>query len=179
MENPPFWWYLPGKMGIFIGYVSLPEGIFWGFRCVRMYIKCTYLVRSPVHVQAVRTSGCYRKGTRGEWNDRKWRDPFSIAPWLLVEGYLIKGIRDSACLRFQCFYFIRNFYPNPSCMIQRGYSIFFSFQLGWKLKPPLKKKDFHDLPKARTRPVWPIPSMYDIYIYLPTWMVDFYGFHVG
>ena len=28
MENPPFWWYhLPGKMGIFMGYVSLPEGI--------------------------------------------------------------------------------------------------------------------------------------------------------
>ena len=21
MENPPFWWYLPGKMGIFMGYV--------------------------------------------------------------------------------------------------------------------------------------------------------------
>ena len=26
MENPPFWWYLPGKMGIFMGYVSLREG---------------------------------------------------------------------------------------------------------------------------------------------------------
>ena len=26
MENPPFWWYLPGKIGIFYGYVSLPEG---------------------------------------------------------------------------------------------------------------------------------------------------------
>ena len=26
MENPPCWWYLPGKMGIFMGYVSLPEG---------------------------------------------------------------------------------------------------------------------------------------------------------
>ena len=26
MENPPFWWYLPGKKGIFMGYVSLPEG---------------------------------------------------------------------------------------------------------------------------------------------------------
>ena len=25
-ENPPFWWYLPGKMGIFHGYASLPEG---------------------------------------------------------------------------------------------------------------------------------------------------------
>ena len=23
MENPPFWWHLPGKMGIFLGYVSL------------------------------------------------------------------------------------------------------------------------------------------------------------
>ena len=27
MENPPFWWYLPGKMGIFMGYVSFKEGI--------------------------------------------------------------------------------------------------------------------------------------------------------
>ena len=27
MENQPFRWYLPGKMGIFMGYVSLPEGI--------------------------------------------------------------------------------------------------------------------------------------------------------
>ena len=27
MENPPFWWYLPGKMGIFMGYVSFREGI--------------------------------------------------------------------------------------------------------------------------------------------------------
>ena len=25
-ENPPFWWYLPGKIGIFMGYVSLQEG---------------------------------------------------------------------------------------------------------------------------------------------------------
>ena len=26
MENPPFWWYLPGKMGIFMGYISFREG---------------------------------------------------------------------------------------------------------------------------------------------------------
>ncbi len=26
MENPQIWWYLPGKMGIFKGYVSLQEG---------------------------------------------------------------------------------------------------------------------------------------------------------
>ena len=26
MANPPFWWYLPGKIGIFIGYVSFREG---------------------------------------------------------------------------------------------------------------------------------------------------------
>ena len=25
-ENAPFWWYFPGKIGIFHGYVSLPEG---------------------------------------------------------------------------------------------------------------------------------------------------------
>ena len=25
MENPPIWWYLPGKMGIFMGYVSFRE----------------------------------------------------------------------------------------------------------------------------------------------------------
>ena len=28
MENPPFWWYLPGKIGIFMGYVSFGEGSF-------------------------------------------------------------------------------------------------------------------------------------------------------
>ena len=28
MENPPFWWYLPGKMGIFMGYVSFREGMY-------------------------------------------------------------------------------------------------------------------------------------------------------
>ncbi len=26
VENPPFWWYLLGKMGIFVGYVSFREG---------------------------------------------------------------------------------------------------------------------------------------------------------
>ena len=26
MESSPFLWYLPGKMAIFMGYVSLPEG---------------------------------------------------------------------------------------------------------------------------------------------------------
>ena len=26
MENPPFWWYLPGKVGIFMGHVSFREG---------------------------------------------------------------------------------------------------------------------------------------------------------
>ena len=26
IENPQFWWYLPGKMGIFMGYVSFREG---------------------------------------------------------------------------------------------------------------------------------------------------------
>ena len=34
-ENPPFWWYLSGKMGIFMGYVSSREGyqnyhLLWG-----------------------------------------------------------------------------------------------------------------------------------------------------
>ncbi len=27
MENPPFWWYLQGNMGVFMGYVSFREGI--------------------------------------------------------------------------------------------------------------------------------------------------------
>ena len=27
MENPPCWWYLPGKMVIFMGYVGFREGI--------------------------------------------------------------------------------------------------------------------------------------------------------
>ena len=26
LENPPFWWYLPGKVGIFMGHVSFREG---------------------------------------------------------------------------------------------------------------------------------------------------------
>ena len=26
MENPPFWWYLQGNMGVFMGYVSFREG---------------------------------------------------------------------------------------------------------------------------------------------------------
>ena len=26
MENPQSWWYLPGKIGIFMGYVSFREG---------------------------------------------------------------------------------------------------------------------------------------------------------
>ena len=29
MENPPFWWYLQGNMGIFMGYVSFREGTSW------------------------------------------------------------------------------------------------------------------------------------------------------
>ena len=33
-KNPPFWWYLPGKMGILMGYVSFREG-----RCIRPVIK--------------------------------------------------------------------------------------------------------------------------------------------
>ena len=28
MENPSFWWYLPGKLGIFMGYVSFREGTY-------------------------------------------------------------------------------------------------------------------------------------------------------
>ena len=28
MENPPFWWYLPGKMGMWMGYVSFREDRF-------------------------------------------------------------------------------------------------------------------------------------------------------
>ena len=29
MEDPPFWWYFPGKMEIFMGYVSFREGMFF------------------------------------------------------------------------------------------------------------------------------------------------------
>ena len=29
LENPPFWWYLPGNLGIFYGHVSLTEGNFY------------------------------------------------------------------------------------------------------------------------------------------------------
>jgi len=27
MEHPPISWYLPGKMGVFMGYVSFREGV--------------------------------------------------------------------------------------------------------------------------------------------------------
>ena len=33
MENPPLWWYLPGKMGVFRGYVSFREGKLFGRIC--------------------------------------------------------------------------------------------------------------------------------------------------
>ena len=55
MENPPFWWYLPGKMGIFMGYVSFREGnlyfscwnpcncsIWWRYKCEQVRIH-TYI----------------------------------------------------------------------------------------------------------------------------------------
>ena len=34
MENPPFWWYLQGNMGIFMGYVSFREGKWWFFMVI-------------------------------------------------------------------------------------------------------------------------------------------------
>ena len=43
MENSPFWWYLPGKMGIFMGYVGLPEGT----------PKYTNMVQGFLHKQVV------------------------------------------------------------------------------------------------------------------------------
>ena len=37
MENQPFWWYLSGKMGIFMGYVSFREGTLQKW-CLEDYI---------------------------------------------------------------------------------------------------------------------------------------------
>ncbi len=38
METPPFWWYLPGKLRIFMGYVSFREGIQILWRLKDIYI---------------------------------------------------------------------------------------------------------------------------------------------
>ena len=37
IENPPFWWYLQGNMGIFTGYVSFREGR-WFFRNLMVWL---------------------------------------------------------------------------------------------------------------------------------------------
>ena len=48
MENPAFWWYLPGKMGIFMGYVSFREGIyeslpdFLGLYIQTIHVRCCW-----------------------------------------------------------------------------------------------------------------------------------------
>ena len=46
MENPPFWWYLPGKMGIFMGYVSFREGIFQQ-SCISTLGSCSHRCFQP------------------------------------------------------------------------------------------------------------------------------------
>ena len=44
MENPPFWWYLPGKMGVFMGYVSFREGTwFYTSQGVQHFFHQQYL----------------------------------------------------------------------------------------------------------------------------------------
>ncbi len=48
MENPPFWWYLPGKMVIFMGYVSFREGNCYPGKNIshhwerKIIFKCTF-----------------------------------------------------------------------------------------------------------------------------------------
>ena len=46
MENPPFWWYLPGKMGIFMGYVSFREGIPWSL-LIDIALRCMHSTTTP------------------------------------------------------------------------------------------------------------------------------------
>ena len=41
MENPSFWWYLPGKMWIFMGYVSFKEGTPLLPRCRITLLQCS------------------------------------------------------------------------------------------------------------------------------------------
>ena len=45
-ENPPFWWYLPGNMGIFMGYVSFREGNSGSFL---LPLKLDYLPKRASH----------------------------------------------------------------------------------------------------------------------------------
>ena len=48
MENPQFWWYLPGKVGIFMGYVSFREGILLVCLWARLpcYLNLTEIIGS-------------------------------------------------------------------------------------------------------------------------------------
>ena len=57
MENPPFWWYLLGKMGIFMGYVSFREGKNVDFQCSKHILPkwCCKMVMNSM-VQSLKKS---------------------------------------------------------------------------------------------------------------------------
>ena len=76
IENPPFWWYLQGNMGIFMGYVSFREGndLIGG---VFSFQKMTGTISWVTRGWRDSTRG-WRDSTRG-WRDstRGWRDSTS------------------------------------------------------------------------------------------------------
>ncbi len=65
MENPPFWWYLPGKMGIFMGYVSFREGTLASFVLPFLHFA----------------TWTGRLVGRGRWSQMRWGPP-SYCWWL-------------------------------------------------------------------------------------------------
>ena len=68
MENQPFWWYLPGKMVIFMGYVSLPEGISRAFQSNHL----SQGFCSPTRRQEFETDHVPPSGV-GNKNHRHWK----------------------------------------------------------------------------------------------------------
>ena len=83
MENPAFWWYLPGKMGIFMGYVSFREGIYESlpdFLVLYIQTTCTLLLACSAlfcFVSEVRTERHLLCVTWGKPNTRTYPRGFS------------------------------------------------------------------------------------------------------
>ena len=86
MENSPFWWYLPGKMVIFHGYVSLPEGIYICIHSIWTHLKLSTFKRVE-NVLADLPS--FRRWTLQVFSSFRWRrmhcfnggNTFSIGWW--------------------------------------------------------------------------------------------------
>ena len=68
MENPPIWWYLPGKRGIFVGYVSFREGNSNNCTVTTFY----YIRPESIEVSGRAFSG-ERRGDLWRTGDDGWR----------------------------------------------------------------------------------------------------------